>query len=253
MLSLTPVLPIRRILVAAMWLVWTKRARLFLALVLPVLLILLLEAVIPQFYPEEPGLVGKIIIWAVYLARVIPYALFILTCHRIFLLGDNSVPHYGIWRWSYRELQFFGWLLMLYIIYYLTLVPVFLLAWVLPRLAGVDEIYFGLGPVMFMLVIMAAYVLARLSVLVPAAALEHRPTIKSSWALTRGYGIQMFILVIILPWVFALIVNLLPWIEAYRVMMDVMFTLIWIVLLSLEVAMLSLAYRQLSKEPGNIG
>lgn len=247
-MSLTPVLPIRRILVAAVWLVWDKRVRLFLALALPVLLILLLEAVIPMFYPKEPGLVAKTIMWAVYLVRVIPYALFIMTCHRIFLLGNDSVPRYGIWRWSYRELQFFGWLLMLYIIYYLSLVPVFFLAWVSPMLAGIDGVYTGLLLLMFVLVILAAYVLARLSVLVPAAALEHRPTVKGAWGLTRGYGIQMFILVIILPWIFALIVGLLPWIETYQAILDLTFTLIWIVLLSLEVAMLSLAYRQLSKE-----
>ena len=252
----TTTLPIRRILVAAVWLVWAKRVRLFQALVLPILLILLLDAAIPLYfmlYPIEQDTYSTIMMWMIQLARLIPYALFILTCHRIFLLGDASVPRFGIWRWHYREVQFLGWLLTLYFIYYLALSPIFFVAWSTPAPTPEQNLIEGarimLGPLMFVILLLAAYVLARLSMLVPAAALEHRPTIKKVWALTRGFGIQLFVLVVLLPWIFSLIAGLLPWISVYPVFSTIMHTVLWMIMLTIEVAMLSLSYRELMSIP----
>jgi len=217
------------------------------ALAFPVLLMLLLENVIPMYYPDEPELFGNIVIWTVYIVSYIPYGLFIMTCHRIFLLGDDSVPHYGIWRLSYREIQFFGWVIALYAIYFLTFTPFIVVNWVAPRITDADWIHLVTTPLSLGVAFYALYMMARFSVLVPAAAVEHRPTIKGAWKLTRGEGIRLFVLVILLPLILSALGNRLPDLEDYLALSNLLWNLIWMIVLCFEVAMLSLAYREMSK------
>jgi hypothetical protein len=248
-MPLKTTLPLRQIVFGALWLVWTKRIRLIQALALPIVLMLLLENVIPLSYPEEPGLMGNIVMWTVFIASYIPYGLFIMTCHRIFLLGDDSVPRYGIWQFSYRELQFFGWLIAMYAMYFLTFTPMFVVNWVTIQIPDVDWLRFMSTPLSLGVAFYAMYVLARFSVLVPAAALEHRPTIKGAWRLTRGEGIRLFVLVILLPIILNALINRLPISEGYQAISYILYNLLWMIVLCFEVAMLSLAYRELSYLP----
>ena len=137
--------------------------------------------------------------------------------------------------------------------YFLSISPVVLLSWVTPHVAGAGWMYLFVTPITLGVILLALYIMARFSVLVPAAALEHRPTIKWAWMLTHGEGIRLFVMVMLLPWFFSFLIDRLPWPDEYRTISSILYLLLWVILLSIEVAMLSLAYRELRKDQEQAG
>jgi membrane-anchored glycerophosphoryl diester phosphodiesterase (GDPDase) len=96
--------------------------------------------------------------------------------------------------------------------------------------------------------ILALYVSARLSLVFPATAIDKRPDLKWSWNLTRNNGWRMVVVVGVLPWVIGMIVGVL-YRENATVLETIVLSTLGIALFAVEIAALSLSYRELTKEP----
>ena len=117
------------------------------------------------------------------------YALFGMSCHRIILLGEGSLPsRFGIY-WTLRETRFLGWVILVGAIYMLMLLPFQLAAAYLGRSIPSNWplwLFFSWAPLL-----LATYIDGRVSMVLPATAIEERSSIVESWRLTRGRGLHI--------------------------------------------------------------
>ncbi len=124
-----------------------------------------------------------------------------ISCHRLVILGVDSLPSAWGLFWSRRETRFLGWSMLISLITFLPLA-------VLAALVGILVAVLGRGftPSVFVPLIAANllvlpfvwYAIARLSLVLPATAIGQRPTLKGSWRLSRSNGWRLA-LVMFLP------------------------------------------------------
>jgi hypothetical protein len=182
-------IPVISIIRDAIAVPWRKRATMFRALFgISVILVALNVLLQPCTKDGQPVMEFQKVISNLVLAVLsgLAFAIFAVTCHRLILLGDESVPNFGLKKWTSRETRFVGWVLLGYVCYaviaLLLSIPVlaFLLMCHLPaESAGVI-----LG---FTFMIPCTYVFARISVLLPATAVDERPNAKWASDLTGRY------------------------------------------------------------------
>ncbi len=176
------------------------------------------------------------------------YCYYAVTCHRIILLDEK---HSGIVipRLSFRLLRFFGWFILLTIMFGIFVIPFFLL-YNFSIIDFIDSTYIKVG-LYYSATVPALYIFGRLSLLFPAIALDERPVANRSWDATKHNGWRMFVVVGILPIVFP-IVQRLVMSEESSVAEDIALMLLYLFFLIIEVAALSLSYKYLVLEPEEV-
>ena len=134
-----------------------------------------LEAVLPNPFLQDilPALLSIVLL-----------TLIAVSCHRLIILGADSLPNAWGLFWSWRETRFLGWMYGIWIIAMIPLVLLVLLIQALPLFTATPDEWLLLG-ILFPL---ALYVFARFSLVFPATAIGQRPTLKASWRLTRSNG-----------------------------------------------------------------
>lgn len=111
-----------------------------------------------------------------------------VTCHRIILLGHESVPRFGIMSWSSRETRFLGWYLAARFWEAIIMMPARIMQY-----PGFEQgLLLILGQIVFLL--FGAYIFARISILLPATAVDKRHTIQWAWKITEKNGINLMII-----------------------------------------------------------
>ena len=126
------------------------------------------------------------------LIDLVLYTITAVTTHRIILLGASSVPRYGI-QWTRHTTRFFTLALFLTAASYATaLILSSSTNWLFDDLLLFTTIV-SLG----MLVL--AFVIARLLLVFPAAAVGQPITLLHSWELTRRRKLLMFLITIVFP------------------------------------------------------
>ena len=85
----------------------------------------------------------------------------------------------------------------------------------------------------------------------PATAVDRNVDLKWAWRLTKSQGWRLFIVVAILPWIISELVALLYRGDATAVE-TVVLTFIGTALFAVEIAALSLSYRELTKEEPSV-
>jgi hypothetical protein len=238
-------IPVVSILRDAISVPWRKRATMFRALFgISVILVALNVLLQPYTKDGQPVMEFQKVISNLVLAVLsgLAFAIFAVTCHRLILLGDESVPNFGLKKWTSRETRFVGWVLLGYVCYaviaLLLSIPVlaFLLMCHLPaELAGVI-----LG---FTFMIPCTYVFARISVLLPATAVDERPNVKWASDLTDGNGWRLVLIVGVLPCVLWYAPSYLL---GHSMVIDVFVYAAGCVLYVIEIAALSLSYQHLT-------
>lgn len=176
-------------------------------------------------------------------AKVLVYTVLAVRVHRIVLAAENTVL--GLVRWTGRETRFLGWLAVIYCY----LVLVFAAPAIILGAVGAFELvpqggWWWMALVMFFASLPAAYLFVRLSVLLPATAIDQRRTIAWAWALTDRHGWRLVILLWLVPMSLSIIVpefdisslGLLGWMAA---------DLIFATLTAFEIAILSVVFRSL--------
>lgn len=137
------------------------------------------------------------------LTAIMSYAIYLLTAittHRILILGEESVPTWGLFSWSRREWVFFSNALVIGIILILMFIPAFLIGMPFGQLGNITAI-----GVMFLLV---AVVISRLSLVFPAISIDKEITLGNAWNYTKAYKLLVFGMVILFPIVFSAIFGL---------------------------------------------
>src|SRR3989475_4252641 len=188
-------LPVVATIKKAFLVVWQKRLVLFRALIVTGLVLAALNVAQSHFLK---GVGWVSIVMANATLCWVVFTLFAITCHRIVLLGDASVPEYGLHSWTSRETRFFGWGAVVFLYVLLIVVPVILVI-VGAAFAGVPftkgyEKYWGL-----LAAVPAMYVVARLAVLFPATAVGERRSTDWAFKTTAKNGWRPVITTTLIP------------------------------------------------------
>lgn len=164
-----------KILAGALVTVLERRAPLARALLLPGLIYLAFEWL-------RMNATGNGVAAVAMGLQLMAHTIFAVTTHRILLLGDQSVPLWGLRVWGRRETLF----LLQVIVVSLCMMPLLLLA-ALPGIGVLLAIGAGL------------WVVSRLSLVFPAAAIEEPLTIPEAWALSAPHQMPLLLTVSLFP------------------------------------------------------
>lgn len=182
------------------------------------------------------------VLWAPYVAF---FVLFAVTCHRLVLLDPDEVARQMVPRWGWRETRF---ALMLVVIIGVALMVVMAIggiaATALVQFIDVQDAPFDL--LLFVVQLPAYYLVARLSILLPALAVDEPLDFRWAWSVTRGNGWRLVILVAFLPFVLTAAVNLL-YRSSATLAESVILSVVGYGLLAIEVTALSLSYYELAR------
>ena len=222
---------------------WWHRKAFARALALP--LALLVAYSVGWYYYAKPALPGYAL-WLLYAVYGMLFTVFAVTCHRLVLLDAESVAKRWRLTWSMRETRFFVWILGLWAsglvaMGVLLLIAANLWTW---TVRGDPE---WIDWAQTALKIPLLYVFARLCVVFPAMALDERPSLRWAWERTQGNGWRLLVVVAGLPLAFKFLVDLLYRSEATEAEWLVL-TVLAIALFAVEIAAISLSYRELTKE-----
>ena len=172
------------------------------------------------------------------------FTLFAVTCHRLVLLPSRSRAGIPRPRWSSRESRFLFWIVTLWILY--------LAVWWLGLLVAGNISPRGSlpawsGVIEFSAKLPAFYVVARLSLVFPATAIDRPASLKWAWQASRGNGWRLVVVIAVIPWLVSHLVGLL-YREQATAFEIVLLTVLGTALFAVEIAALSVAYRQLVKD-----
>lgn len=174
-------------------------------------------------------------------AKVLVYTVLAVRVHRLVLGAENS--GLGLVRWTSRETRFLGWLLVVYCCVVLIFAVLALLMGVLGAMASMPQAgWWWMAPLMFIAALPAAFLFVRLSVLLPATAVDQRRTIAWAWALTEGNGWRLVLVLCLVP---MLLATLMPVFEVSSLLGWVTLGLLLAVLTAFEIAILSVAFKSL--------
>jgi hypothetical protein len=191
--------------------------------------------------------------WWLFLLYCIPFAmfftLFAVTCHRLVLLAPRRLHRIQTPRWSARESRFLFWVVTLWAIY--------LVVWWVGMLLAANTWWRGgdlvawTKVIEFVASVPALYLTARLSLVFPATAIDQAAGLKWAWRTSRGNGWRLVVVITVLPWLASHLVGLLYRDEATAAEIVVLGVL-GTALFALEIAALSIAYRELTRHDDNI-
>lgn len=233
-------LSIASVVLGAFRTVWLLRANFVRSLALPGSLLIVL------FVAWSYGIPGPlwvaIIGFALYGAI---FSLYAVICHRLVLLPEASASASWMPRPTGREARFLVWLVVVWV---LAVGSVLVVVTALISLLPTDAVdYFEGAQLAFMAA--TSYVFGRLCMVFPAIAVDRRPSVKWSWALTRGNGWKLAVIVGVLPWAIKEGLALLFREEASFVE-TLAIAAAAVALIAVEVAAVSLSYRALTdKQP----
>jgi hypothetical protein len=236
-------LPVGKVVLGAFLTPWWKRRAFLRSLAVP---LAALAALTLAWYAMGEGLpvyAG----WGVCLLYWLLVTSFAVRCHRLVLLERQ--PEAMEWKleWSRRDTMFFLWSGAVWFIYgavWLAGVTLSLNVavniWQAAR--GPGEVFEWLS---LACKLPALYVFARLCLALPAIAVDGDPGLKSAWRLTRGNGWRLMIVVGVLPWAISEVVSLLYRGDATAIETGAL-TVLGIALFAVEIAALSISYRELT-------
>ena len=231
-------LPVLKILTQAFVVPWNLRVELIKKVSAPILFLIGIG------YIEEysNGIYDYLFAFIGYLA----YVFLAVTCHRIIILGKNSVPTFGVRKWTMRETRFLGWLVGLYIMIGFMIFSIAALpSVIIPLFEG--RVMYLVIPVSIISALPGVYVLSRLSLIFPATSVDEEVNIKWAWDISRNNGWRLAVIVCALPAAAGYIQNILTG-EDDGVLKSTLLMLVAFVVLIIEIAALSLTYKELKNE-----
>ena len=222
---------------------WWKRRAFVRALAVP--LAALTALMLTWYYAKAyvPSWAG----WVLYGVYWALFGIFAVTTHRLVLLDPAAVAARIMPSWSARETRFFFRLVSVGIVFavvtWVTL-AVLINAWMAFRQAPDPEMFEWMA---FAARAPAIYFFGRLCLVFPATAVDRETGFKWAWRLSAGNGWRLFVLVGVLPWLISYALAFL-WREHATVPETVVLTVVAITLFAVEIAAISLSYRELTKE-----
>lgn len=189
----------------AILLLWIRRQHFWPLLALSVALTTLLYLGDYWLLSDSPRSVGILL----QIPNFLIFSFFAVACHRSILIGEHSVSRFGIPGWPHREFRFFLWLIVIYIIGGMFLL---FISEVVDRCVGFIGTFLGeelkefwlrlsgsksrvLFPWTLLGLIPCGYLIGRLSLLLPAIAVDDQASLRSAWSQSKGNGWRMALLV----------------------------------------------------------
>jgi hypothetical protein len=243
---MTPATPQRRlsipaVLAGAFILPWARRGTFAKALALPAAAMVAIQV---GWWLAGDRISGAAA-WAAWGANGILWILFAVICHRLVLLEPQHGDVAMVPGWGRRETLFLAWLAAVYVIIMAVVtVAIMVGGAIVANLASTSLFESIYGPVAAAL---GTYLFARMSLVLPATAIDARTTLTQVWWQTQGNGWRLALIVGGLPWVFAYAVSLISGDEPSTAR-GVLVTILATALLVVEIAALSLSYRQLAND-----
>lgn len=236
-------LPFLKIIVASLFFAWTNKAEFLRAISVPTLVLVVMWGIWVSYATESQGYLP----WLLLLGYGLSFSFLAVTCHRLVLVDDVDRHKSFKARPGYRELRFLAWVIVIYAINtILEGIPQLLVQYFGSAAlaeAGGNMLYW----VKQVAAIPALYVLARLSLAFPAAAIDRHPGLRWSWTRTRGNGWRIFVVVALFPW----LINMLIWFtwrKEATVAEEVVLSILAFVWLAIEIVALSFTYKELAKQ-----
>jgi len=239
-------LPIADIVTKALLMPWKLRKEFSSKLLIPVLiyaLIALIEWLIESTYPK-----GQVFF---PLLSLFIYGLFAITCHRIVILGSNSVPSYGFKKWSMRETKFYARMIIIFLVLAVIGNSVgFIMIFVVPDVKGPFEMeLFITWLPEIMIGTIVGYFFARICLLFPAIAIDEHVDYRWAWNISNGNGWRLVVVIAILPMFTSAVLSLLNVLYGEYFVVDMLLSILaWIltiIALIIEITAISLSYLEL--------
>lgn len=193
-------LPVGELLSQALQLIYHKRVALF-KLLAPLLVFLIGVDLAMQVFISAPQETDKtnVMMPQVSLMTVIFMfislffsVLYATNSHQFTLSPAAQKPQQGLRLWGENEANYFFKSIQIGL---LSMVVFALCSSALAVIVGKEQIYIALG----LAAVAALYVLSRLSIILPEAALGKPTNLKRAWAMSQGNGTRMLLVVIIVP------------------------------------------------------
>ena len=238
-------LPVGKILIGALFVCWSNRRSLVQGL-LPTIALIIAVGLIWQL--SGIPLSNPVSIFFVALSLLL-FAKFAVICHRLVLVDFNAGSRLILpFSWSERETRFVRRMIIVYAItsigsIIISMVPLALVAQSLPEAQRSNPA--ALFPFAVLLAgIPAIYLLARMSLVFPATAVDAETGLAWAWNKSRGNGIRLAIIVGLIPWISAVLEFYLTSL-VHGTIAVLISNLVNYVLIVIEITALSLAYREL--------
>jgi hypothetical protein len=236
-------LPSLKIIAASLFFAWTNKAEFLRAISIPILVLVVLWGGWLTYSAELPGYLS----WLYLLGYGLSFSFLAVTCHRLILVDD--IDRYKSFKAKpgYRELRFLAWVIVIYAVKsILGGITLFIVQYVGSDALG--EVGGDISDWIKQIVsIPALYVLARLSLAFPAAAIDRNPGLRWSWIRTRGNGWRIFVVVGLFPWLANMLIGFM-WREEATVLEEVVLSILTFVGLAIEIIALSFTYKELAKQ-----
>jgi len=231
-------LPVLKVLAQAFVVPWELRVELIKKVSVPILFLI----GIGYIEKYSNGIYDYLFAFIGYLA----YVFLAVTCHRIIILGTSSVPIFGVRKWTMRETRFFGWLVGLYIMIGFMIFSIAALPSVIIPLFEGGAMYLVI-PISIISALPGVYVLSRLSLIFPATSVDEEVNIKWAWDISRTNGWRLAVIVCALPAAAGYMQDIFTS-EDDGVLKSTLLMLVAFVVLIIEIAALSLTYKELKNE-----
>jgi hypothetical protein len=199
----------------AVLLPWNHPQHFWRLLALPVALTTLLSLGEYWFLSDVSRTLSRLVGMLMNIPTLLIFSFFAVACHRSILIGEHSVSRFGIPGWPHREFRFFGWLIFIYTIgimfwfvaseVVIQFMETFLgegLKELSIRLSGLKMTLF---PWTLLGLIPFGYLIGRLSLLLPAIAVDAHASLRSAWLQSKGSGWRVALLVGWIPTLFLLL------------------------------------------------
>jgi hypothetical protein len=177
------------------------------------------------------------------------YVVIAVTCHRLILIGTDSMPAYGLDGWSMRETRFTCWMFAISLLGFVFAIPAGIL---FARVEDTVLNYWLSIPILILALLPYAIICAKLSPILPRIAIDKAVSLKWAWELTRGNGIRLVFVTLIIPIIiiFPLAIFIYYMTIAYyetgmMVLVEVIVTLVGYLLTIFIVSSLSVSYQWL--------
>jgi hypothetical protein len=260
-------LPIRTILQEAIQLSWAHRKHFGILLVIPSLLLAGSRFLqdIWIFQDDQSAISWSKLAYLAIISSplVVAFGIFAIACHRSILLTPHGIPALGYLGWSARETRFVLYSILLSSLTWLAIgvcfsfslltlvfLTVIFSSWLSTIAAWKDWDWVAPASLTFFLAIfLVAYPIGRLSLVLPAIAVDRKVSARWSWVISEPYDWQLAFLVGVLPFGSAvlqtafttLLPNIIP--DTLQYLLE---GFLYSTLLVMEIAILSLSYRTVS-------
>ena len=237
-------------MIEAFWYPWKYKVQFFNALALPVVLVISIAAIWTEFKPE-----GRTLNLFIYIIYFLSVSFFAISCHRFILIGAGNKVSQSYVLMMKRIIAFSLLGIFVYILAGIPFAVILTVAMnILPDSNLVSSSHNltadNFNWVKLVLMLPFGYFVGRLSLVLPATAVDATTSFRWSWQATKNNGVRMLVLIGVLPWVTTILLDLL-WRENGTMFEYVFLSILGYLVVAVEVFILSLAFKEFYRAEQN--